>query len=405
MSKISKWKNKIIFEGDIDSYLINESLHKISSILNSGYAEIILDFEKCKSIFALGSLRLISFIKPIESISFKLNFGKNKIIKNLFINSNWARIIDNEIKESSYRGCLLTPTQHYKDSNEQSQIVNSILNSILFAFDNIDRNNFSGIEWTLYEIMDNVLNHSESTCGGFVQFQIFRGKKPKIEFVVSDSGLGIPQTLKSKFPDYNNPQLVIDSMKEGVTNGNGMGNGLYGSSKMADLSGGFFSIQSDDVLVTRSLRSGVYARKIESLLSGTTVFSSIPLGEDNILPKALIFKGKRHSLTDYIETSIEMQSEDSKYVYTFDNTQDQIGSRQYGRYLRNYFKNILSASEIELIVFDFHLVNIISSSFADELIGKLYIEFGQELFNRHFKLEGMNEQIELVFTSVFSQRD
>ena len=64
------------------------------------------------------------------------------------------------------------------------------------SYTDLHRSDFAAIEWSLNEIMDNVLVHSESNFGGLVQLTTFNNYNKKIEFIVSDGGNGIPCTLK-----------------------------------------------------------------------------------------------------------------------------------------------------------------------------------------------------------------
>ena len=111
----------------------------------------------------------------------------------------------------------------FEDFNEQSQLVNEVMETILSNLSDFDRNHLRAIEWSLNEITDNVLVHSNS--GGLMQVTAMRTRK-KIEFVVADAGLGIAQSLRSGHPEINSDVEALSlAIKEGVTRDKNVGQG------------------------------------------------------------------------------------------------------------------------------------------------------------------------------------
>ena len=58
----------------------------------------------------------------------------------------------------------------------------------------------------------------------------------------------------------------------------------------------------------------------------------------------------------------------------------------------------------QTIILDFRGVNLISSSFADELIGKLVLEYGFFGFNNVIRLKNMNSLVQTIVQRSVSQR-
>jgi hypothetical protein len=79
------------------------------------------------------------------------------------------------------------------------------------------------------------------------------------------------------------------------------------------------------------------------------------------------------------------------------------GTRQSGNLLRIYTANLLNETIVPVII-DFEGVGIVSSSFADEYIAKLFLQLGEETFNGRIRLHGMNETNNIIVRSVLSQR-
>ncbi len=69
------------------------------------------------------------------------------------------------------------------------------------------------------ELIDNIYNHSLTTLDGFVGLQVYRAGG-EVQVVVSDSGVGLLQTARPKFPSNeqlrNDIELITKIFREGV---------------------------------------------------------------------------------------------------------------------------------------------------------------------------------------------
>jgi anti-sigma regulatory factor (Ser/Thr protein kinase) len=98
----------------------------------------------------------------------------------------------------------------------------------------------SALEWSISEICDNVINHSESMVGGFVEVITFP-RQGIITFTVADAGRGILGSLKEAIPTLRtDAQAIGEAIKAGVTRNKavGQGNGLAGSLRITTMTGG-----------------------------------------------------------------------------------------------------------------------------------------------------------------------
>ena len=110
----------------------------------------------------------------------------------------------------------------------------------------LKRSDLAAIEWSLNEITDNVINHSESSTGGYVQLSTLKSRNI-VEFVVSDAGIGIPTSLRKPFPELTSDTNALhQAIREGVTRDKqvGQGNGLFGSVEICWASEGYFELDS-----------------------------------------------------------------------------------------------------------------------------------------------------------------
>ena len=265
------------------------------------------------------------------------------------------------------------------------------------------RKDFAAIEWSINEIMDNVLVHSNSPFGGLVQLTTFNNENRKIEIVVSDGGIGIPKSLMDSNLDINTEtKALFKCIEEGVTNGKGQGNGLFGTYNICSISHGMFLIDSGGANLIYTDRDGLHVRKNSLPVTGTTVLARINCNGNGTLEKALNFRNKIHHPIDFIE--YEYEDYDSNFChFEIYNEAKSVGSRIEGEPLRRKLKNLYNMTE-DVIVIDFKDIEIISSSFGDELIAKLIDDIGVRSFKSRFKIANISETVKNLLMKSIGQR-
>jgi len=135
----------------------------------------------------------------------------------------------------------------FRTAQDQFEAVTKVTEKILSALSEFDRNHLKAIEWSLNEITDNVISHAQSPIGGLLQITNFGREQKVVEFCVCDAGIGIPASLRSGHKEIRSDQEALDkAIREGVTRDKrvGQGNGLYGSWRITQLSGGSFEIHA-----------------------------------------------------------------------------------------------------------------------------------------------------------------
>jgi anti-anti-sigma regulatory factor len=98
-----------------------------------------------------------------------------------------------------------------------------------------------------------------------------------------------------------------------------------------------------------------------------------------------------------------MQDEQDNVMYKLSEKASGTGTRQSGAAIRNEIMNILRQSN-SIVVLSFEGVSVVSSSFADELVGKLAAECGLITFMQRFRLVGMNETVQAIMNRSVTQR-
>ncbi len=94
------------------------------------------------------------------------------------------------------------------------------------------------LDYCMYEIMDNVLNHSSfpdlGNGNGWCCSQLFPSSD-EIRILICDNGVGIHKSLtshpKSKYKELNEKMAIELCTEKGITNSEGMGFGLYATSE------------------------------------------------------------------------------------------------------------------------------------------------------------------------------
>lgn len=168
----------------------------------------------------------------------------------------------------------------------------------------LPRSIISGLEWSINEITDNVLNHSNSPVGGLVEATTYP-KSGIIAFAVADSGRGILNSLKESFPSLRTDiQAMGEAVKHGVTRNPkfGQGNGLAGSLRVTTLTGGSFEITSGaGRLLTTADETVRNPRKYFQSYQGTLVCGQVLLKKDFSISEALNFGNEEYTPVDMIE--------------------------------------------------------------------------------------------------------
>lgn len=249
------------------------------------------------------------------------------------------------------------------------------------------------LEWSLNEVMDNVERHSK-VDHGYVMCEIHKNSK-QIAFAIFDAGQGIYNSFRNSKQSQYTPKNTLDAitlaLQEEVTSNSevGQGNGLYGLQSIIKQNNGSLTITSGNGMfqfengITRSF---VNYPLIPKLKPSTSVDFQLNYGSDVSLEDALNFRGKTHNLV-YLNFE-DMEDDMGNIVYRIAERGEGTGTREAALRCKNEILNILKEKPTKIII-DFAGVNIMSSSFADELIAKLFIDLGLFQFNKLISIIGL----------------
>jgi hypothetical protein len=126
------------------------------------------------------------------------------------------------------------------------------------------------------------------------------------------------------------------------------------------------------------------------------------MGKDFRLQDALAFQGVPYYPDDIIDVRYTNQAEDLELRLAEHSIG--FGTRRAGRGVRTKIKNLLDAEPHKRLVLDCEGVPSISSSFADEVFGKLFSSMGPLAFGSRLQLVRMDELVRRLVDIAIVQR-
>ena len=226
--------------------------------------------------------------------------------------------------------------------------------------------------WCLSEVMDNVLQHSQAKQGetavGYMMVQYAHAER-LLKCCVFDLGIGLYESFKgSKY----NPSTPIDAValavQPNVTSGNGQGNGLYGLRELVKQSEhGRLEIKSSGARYL--LENGVERTESVSTISGFQGTTSVDFQMylENAFSIDTIFPDRIASVDLWMEN--HEIGDNAVRLNVLEIVKGTV-SRDFGREIRNAVENVIE-NEHKRVIVDFSGVEMCSSAFVDEFVGKL----------------------------------
>jgi hypothetical protein len=323
----------------------------------------------------------------------------NDLINGIGILNPFEFSSKDDLKETG----VLNKVWKFSNPNHVAWLVDAFKKE-LSKLDVFERGVLRAFDWCLNEPMDNVFGHSQVGVG-FVMGQI-HSKNKHVAFTIFDYGIGIYNSLKgTDFARDSVSQAIKNSLQEGVTRDvkTRQGNGLYGLREMVRLNNGRLTVSSSS---GRYFYNGIREQLFDGLnyldnRNGTTTVdfqldynNPITLGE-------ILFRGKPY---DFLDLKIEnMETPQGEIQFELKHNAESFGTRESALALRIQILNLFKETQ-QAILLDFEEVDIVSSSFADELVGQLVIELGFFGFNNFIKLKNMNGDVQAVVQRSVGQR-
>lgn len=223
-----------------------EECHKmVCEFQKEPKTNLIIDFTNCDFLYPDYALILLCTIKYIESkgieVHGKIKLDKNTLIYNFLLKIDFFKNlkIDLPKTENTFQDNNFIEIQSYNSEN-QIPVLHRII-KLLKEKSKMDDDVFTGLDYCLNEILDNILNHSQEK-EGWVVAQYFH-KLNQIRLMVIDHGIGIQKALNEKY-NFTEEEALQNCIVSGVTNGKGQGHGLYATSLFVKENKGWLSIIS-----------------------------------------------------------------------------------------------------------------------------------------------------------------
>jgi anti-sigma regulatory factor (Ser/Thr protein kinase) len=409
-SIISRNANRVSVRGVFriaDLHRLLASIHQ--AVEGSAYEDLVLDFEECTAAFAGPMLGICAQVMKLREVgmSFSLVLPTAAGLARLFRNANWAHFLEPATyAPSTFKGYTQIPATQFRTPEDQNRAVNRVVNAILVAIPDIQRQDFAALEWSINEITDNVLTHAQSWIGGLVQVSTFQKDRKRIEYIVADAGIGIPVSLRETHSELTSDTEALDrAIREGVTRDRsvGQGNGLFGSYQICSHSRGTFYVHAGNARLSFTERGGLHVRNERVPYEGTLVGATIDFSVPHLLEEALRFGGQPQTLTDFVETEYERPGTEGVLVL-LKNEATSFGSRPAGQPVRIKLANLARMCPGQKVYVDFTDIPLISSSFADEVFGKLFVEMGALGFMQRFEFRNLVQTVRQIIDRAIMQR-
>lgn len=388
---VTRETNKITIERLDHAKCASDFLKTLKECVMLGYQEVIIS-SKATVVYPNACLPIAGIIKCYESqnIEFTYELDKNDYLRKCGFLKPFEKDREDIQKEYApfdkifvYRtsGQVADLTQAYIDCiSHQSVCEDGVLKSLI---------------WCINEVMDNVLVHSESDYG-MVMAQ-YHPQRKHIAFCIYDSGIGIYNSMRHSI---HHPKTELDALslavQEGVGDGKGQGNGLFGLFEIVKENQGRLTLSSGGASIM--LLNDGYINKYDHLPwisynnKSTTVDFQIDLNNPVNLDKVFRSIGGFDGFDIRID---DMLNESGCLEYDIFKNGQGTATREAGMYLRNDIENILRREKAKIIL-DFGNVQTVSSSFIDELIAKMVLDIGFVNFNDLIQIKGMNRDVRLL---------
>lgn len=289
----------------------------------------------------------------------------------------------------------------FSTSEGVNELVSAYVSAVRQA-DIISSGVINSLEWCLNETMDNVLQHSE-VDSGYVMVQLHKSNQ-QLSVCIFDRGIGIYNSLKTS---KHHPETPLDAitlaLREKVTRDEkiGQGNGLWGFSELISHAGGRFEVGSAGAVYLNN------NHKIKTISTGYfnlgreygTTLIDFQLNYSHEIDVVKALNGYQ-PIDLWLE---KLEAENGDIGISVADQCSGTGTRKSAEKLRTMIMNIVLA-ENKKVVLDFDCVNLLSSSFSDELIGKIISEYGFVFFINHFSLKNLSAYNASILNRSVQQR-
>lgn len=362
-----------------------------------GYADVVIDATQISRVFPNASVPIAAIIRHFRENGMTVTVSSRPgFVERVHFADPLPALRDRLEAEVD----PVSRLWEFHDERMVNDLVTALTHSVMEKIE-CSTGVIQSFEWSLNEVMDNVLQHSEAPSG-YAMVQVHAATK-RLAVCVADLGLGIFGTLVQS---AHKPRTVVDSItmavKEGVTRDSsiGQGNGLWGLLQIVKSNGGRLNITCGE--------GAVFMRG-----SDVTTFYGLPYVDPAHRGTIVDFQIDANRTIDIADvlgghkpvnlTLEALETDTGDHLISIRDHAHGTGTRRAAEQIRNMVCNLF-AEGASRVTLDFSGVAIVSSSFADEFLGKLVVKYGFVGFQNRVQLLGMNDAVQGIVHRSVAQR-
>ncbi|MDB4497915.1 STAS-like domain-containing protein [Gammaproteobacteria bacterium] len=302
---------------------------------------------------------------------------------------------EEDFDRHSEKGRFL-PVFPVQDEDSVVEASEAICELVLQRFDNA-REFLPAMEWCVSEVIDNVRVHSETATPGAVCAQYYP-KVHRLDIAIVDQGRGIRESLSQRLELTSHGEAITRALERGMTRDPnvGQGNGLAGTLEIVAKNAGGLHVWTGDSVFQRNV-DGSEAVHVSNMFPGTGVY--ISLNTNNPVNLEDTFIGDNG--WSYISYVAE-QAQESAGLKIKDECRHTLG-RETARPFRRKIESMLPEME-EVLQLNFEGVRNATSSYLDELLGRLADDIGEQEFRDRIRIVNAPEGLVNMANVVIAQR-
>lgn len=359
---------------------------------------IHLDLSGVEYSIATGIVPLIALIKNCRAAGadFEIQYPEDL---EFWQKVGWWQVIEEMTPPGIEPGRSYIPIQAFRSQSELNEAVNGAV-EVLARHMDCAAGVIDSAAWTLNELADNVLNHSQPEgieATGLLQI-VSHPQTHLVDIVVSDWGQGIRQSLWESHLTTSDEDAIAKALEKGITRNpdKGQGNGLAGSVRIVTSVGGELSVMSGNGEL--SIKEGDTHSFRPGLVPGTTVYLTLPTMNEVDLGNALWGSAPMGAF------EMSHLDDDLNIVFMVAEEADGFGNRASGEQLRRKLTNLMVEHSEARVLVDFEGVPLVTASFADEFLAKTAVQMGLFNFFDRIHVKNATAFIKQTLNEVTNQR-
>ena len=199
-----------------------------------------------------------------------------------------------------FKDCSSLPTIEVFDNENIYNVYVDVVKTLKNSPD-IELGVLQLLSYCFYEILDNVLTHSGKNTGTVLMH--YEPSRSSIKILIADDGMGIRQSLSENeaYKDLSEAEAIRLCLKDKVTDGKGMGYGLYSTTCLIKNAGVVMEIHSGQhILRTDGEKEDITEAP---MWQGTIIY--FELHTDREIDPNSILENRTDAETEFNETFID----------------------------------------------------------------------------------------------------